>query len=82
MQLKIRTRLNPETNEREIESFSCAVSGTDVSPHVLENEVLIHASSVPKRFYTHWFEYVLEGTTLVWSDKIVARNIQAGLTKK
>ena len=79
MHLKIRTQVNPDTGEHEVISFSCITSGTAITPYLPENEVLVHASAVPKRFYQHWFEYALEGTTLVWSDKMVARNAKESL---
>lgn len=82
MLLKVKYALNPETKENEIVSFVCLRSDQIRERDLMQNEILIPASSVPPRFYSRWFEYVLEGTTLVWSDKIVARLHQSVSDKK
>ena len=82
MLLKVKYALNPETKENEIVSFVCLRSDQIRERDLIKNEILIPASSVPPRFYSRWFEYVLEGTTLVWSDKIVSRLAKLNADKK
>ena len=82
MLLKVKYALNPETKENEIVSFVCLRSDQIRERDLIKNEILIPASSVPSRFYSRWFEYVLEGTTLVWSDKIVSRLAKLNADKK
>lgn len=82
MILKVTYAINPETKENEIKSFTCLRSNQIRQRDLMQNEILIPASSVPKRFYQCWFEYVLEGTTLVWSDKIVGRLAKLNADKK
>lgn len=81
MKLKIQFQKNTETGENEILGFECQRNNTASIRTLAENEVLIDASTVPLSFFSHWYEYVLEGTALVWSDRIVARNKQAALTE-
>lgn len=73
MKLKITFRHNDESNENEIESFVCLPNNKAHEKDLAENQIFIDGSSVPMRFYSNYFEYVVKGNTVEWSDQLVAK---------
>lgn len=70
MKIKITFQFNEELQLNQIIAFSCYPVNKTKNIILQNNEILVDAAYVPKKFYSHWSEYSVSNNRLIWDYRL------------